>query len=227
MGYPAPFHKLVMIGDLYTDVFNVTLSMIPVGGGALPAVTQSLVDAVGVYCADWFNNGIGTAPSTGIGIFNVAKLTSVKLNRIGTDGRYVDPETREYVLPVPVSGTNVGTPPPQLSLAATLRGPNERARAGKGRMFFPVSVSAAGVGADGRITAVQAKNYASGVYALLTGINDVYLTAGVTAVAGIASKTGAGAFQAMGSVSCGRVVDTIRSRRSALDEAPEFWPEPL
>ena len=81
-------------------------------------------------------------------------------------------------------------------------------------------------GIDGRISAARALDYAKGVSALLAGINDVYLTEGVSAVAGVASKQGSGAFQTVVQVSVGRVVDTIRSRRSKLDEDPQFWGMP-
>lgn len=225
MAYPAPFHRLVMIGSLYADTFNTTLAMIPVGGGTLPEVSDDLVDAVGAVCADWWNNLLGGG-GNGLGIITNAKLTSVKLNRIGTDGKYMDAETKEHVLGTPVSGVTSTNLPAQLSIACTLRGVNERARAGKGRMFFPPSSAMNALGNDGRLTAALALDYAKGVSFLLGALDDAYLSEGVSAVAGISSATGAGAFQGVQQVSVGRVVDTIRSRRNKLPEDPEYWGMP-
>jgi hypothetical protein len=214
------------MGNLYSDTFNTTLSMIPTGGGSLPAVSDELLEGVATAVETWFNAGL-VSPWTGIGITSRATLTGIKLNRIGTDGRYVDAETKEHTYPSPVpggwSGTNVA---PQLTLALTLRGSNERARAGRGRMYLPPSVSISALGADGRLTVTDALNVAKGGLFLLGAVNDVYLTEGVNAVAGIASKQASGAFQGVAQVSVGRVVDTIRSRRNKQDEDPQFWGAP-
>lgn len=222
MPYPAPFHRLVMIGTLYTDdIFNVTLSFTPSGAGTLPAVTQTLADAVLAEVAEWWAQAVIGSPNTGgIGITQSAKLTSIKLNRIGTDGRYMDPETVEAIT-APVAGSQGTFPPPQLTIAATIRGALERSRAGKGRMFFPPSVYTPAVGAvDGKLTTTQATAYGQGVVNLLAALNDVYFAASIPAVAGIASEAGAGAFQTVEKVTVGRVVDTMRSRRNKLDEDP-------
>lgn len=225
MSYPSAFHRLVMIGNLYSDTWNTTLSMIPIsGGGALPAVSDELLEDVGVFVGDWFNNTLTSL--AGIGIIQACTLTSVKLNRIGTDGKYVDAEAKEHVFSTPIAGSVNVTPPPQLTVATTLRGTNERARAGRGRMYFPPSGLCVSVQSDGRLTGADALSYAKGSLALLSGLNDVYLSAGVGAVAGIASKQGTGAFQGVAQVSVGRVVDTIRSRRNKQQEAPEFWGMP-
>lgn len=226
MVYPSPFHRVVVIGSLYSDIFNFTLSMIPTGGGSLPAVSESLVDAVGEAVADWFVGDLASTPETGIGITSAAKLTSVKVNRIGSDGRYVDATAREWVAPSPISGAYPTVVQPQLTMALTLRGTNERARAGRGRIFFPPSRTCGLIGTSGTVSAAAALSYAKGGLLLLSALNDVYLTEGVSAVAGIASKVGSGAFQSVVQVSSGRVVDTIRSRRSAIDEDPQYWGMP-
>jgi len=223
MAYPAQFHRLVLIGTLYTDVFNVTLSMIPTGGGTLGPVTQGLADnvrnAVGAW---WSNPASGGASNTGgINPISNAKLTSIKLNRINTAGLYADPVAIESSFLTPVSGVVATLPAPQLTLVSTLRGTNERARAGKGRMFWPPTSSVTAVTSDGRIPAATALVHAQGVRNLIGILDDVYLAAGVTAVAGIASKAGSGAFQGVATVTVGRVVDTMRSRRNKLLEAPE------
>lgn len=226
MAYPAAFHRLVLVGNLYADTFNTTLSMIPTGGGSLPAVSEELLDGVATVVGDWFAAGL-VSPWVGVGITSRATLTSIKLNRIGTDGRYVDAETKEHVYAAPIAGGWGGSnPAPQLTIALSLRGVNERSRAGRGRMFLPPSLALGSLGADGRITATDAENTAKGGLFLLSAINDVYLTEGVNAVAGIASKQAAGAFQGVAQVSVGRVPDTMRSRRNKQAEDPQFWGAP-
>lgn len=219
MSYAAPFHRLVMIGELYSDVFNVTLTIMPTGGGVIPAVTQSLADSARATIATWWPKLRSTSAGAGIEMSPDCKLTSIKLNRIGTDGKYMDATAIESVLTTPVAGGGTGRQAAQLTVAATLRGTNPRGRAGRGRMYFPPGGWYQGVlAADGRLPATEATNYARGVVTLIQNINDVYVAAGVAAVAGIASKAGAGAFQPVDSITVGRVIDTMRSRRNKLPE---------
>lgn len=228
MAYPSQFHRLVMIGTAFGDVWNTTLSLIPVT--TVPAVSDDLIDHVASVVGDWFDNPLtgSGAGLNGININGRCFLTSIKLNRIGTDGRYVDATPKEHVYTTPVQGGSLPTNhPPQLTIAATLRGTNERARAGKGRMYFPPSVLVhENLGSDGRLTAANALNYAKGTMFLLGAIADAYLAESVGAVPGIASRAGTGAFQGVAKVTVGRVVDTMRSRRSALNEDPQEWGTP-
>jgi len=220
MSYPAPFHRIVMIGSLYTvDSFNMTLSMIPVSG-TMPAVTQTLCDNVRAAIATWWPKTIVGIPNTsgGVGIISKAALTSVKVNRIGTDGLYEDADARESILGTPVAGGGSQTLPPQLSMVVSLRGIAPRARAGRGRMYLPPTSVCAAVGTDGRLTTNDALGTAQGARNLFAALNDVYLAASITSVVGIASKAGSGAFQAVDTIGAGRVVDTMRSRRNKLAE---------
>lgn len=221
MVYPGQFHRLVMFGTLYSDTFNVTLSIAPTPGPTIGAVTQSLCDALATDIAGWWDNPLAAAPGNGIAISGPAILTGIKLNRIGADGKYVDNETIERVLTTPVAGGGGGLPASQLTLASTLRGPDERGRAGKGRMYWPVSTLASGsLDASGRVPASAATQYAHGVATFIRLVNSRYSTAGVGAVAAIASRAGTGRFQVVTKVTVGRVVDTMRSRRNKQLEDP-------
>jgi hypothetical protein len=220
MAYPAPFWRLVLIGNLYTDVFNTTLSLVP-SGGAVPAVTQADADAMATAITQfWAQDTAGG----GWGITSAAALTSWKLNRIGTDGRYMDAGTIEHILPSPLAGDGPTGAPAQLAQAATIRGANERLKAGRGRMFFPVTTYGVSVESDGRINAAEAGVLAQNFHVFLQNLDGVLIDRSIPALAGIASRTGAGAFQVMARVSVGRTVDTIRSRRNRIPEQPEFYP---
>ena len=221
MSYAASFHRLVMIGDLYTDVFNMSLSIVPNGGTGMPAVTDALLADVAADVGAWFPKSQQLSLGGGLSISGSAKLTSIKLNRINSAGHYQDPGTKEHVYPTPIPGVSSSTTiAPQLSIAATLRGANERALAGRGRFYPPITLSSSAVASDGRLAVTATQYYAYGVMSLINAINDSYLSAGVNALVGIASRSGAGAFQSVQKVSVGRVVDTMRSRRNKLAEDP-------
>jgi hypothetical protein len=149
-------------------------------------------------------------------------LTSVKLNRIDTAGHYQDPDTREHIYTTPIAGGGTYVGAPQLTIAATLRGDDERALAGRGRMYPPISEMCQSPGSDGRITAANALLYATGIAGLFHALDDTYIANSVNGVVGIASKTRTGGFQALRNVTVGRVIDTMRSRRNKLAEDPQL-----
>lgn len=205
-----------MIGRLYNDTFNTTLSIVPsflTEWLPMAPVGEDTLDAVTDVVATWWARGLS---GTGPGFTTASVLTMVKLNRIGPDGRYMDPETREFDLLTGVPGAVAGTVAPQLSAVASLDTANPRGRAGRGRMYLPPTTALATLGtSDGRMTVTNAENLASGVATLIRELNAVYT--GVGAV-GVASKAGAGGFQHVTSVRVGRVPDTVRSRRNKQAE---------
>lgn len=222
MVYANQFHRLVMIGDLYADIFNVTLAFAPTPGPTIPPVTQALLDGVAGVVEAWWDNPLASAPGNGLTIDGAAKLKSVKLNRIGVDGTYQDPLTMEKVFAAPVVGGGASGGVPQLSLVATLRGTDTRGAAAKGRMYWPVSQACKNaLDTAGKVTQATALQHAHGTANLIRLLNSAYNAAGVNAVAVIASRTGAGRFQVVDNVTVGRVVDTMRSRRNKLTELPE------
>lgn len=221
MPYPAPFHRIVAIGTLYSDVFNFSLSIIPRTGTGIIGLPPAadMLDPVTTAIRTWF--GDSTA-SGGLSISSSAKLTSVKVNAIGTDGLYADNETNELILTTPEAGGGTAGIPPQLSIAATLRTAVPRGAGSKGRFYPPPSALCVGLGTDGRITAANAALYATGVKTLLDAINAQYALAEsgdeATGRVGVASNVGGGVFREATTVSIGRTVDTIRSRRNRIPE---------
>lgn len=218
MSYPGQFVRLVMIGTLYSnEQFNMTLSIVPSALGELgmPAVDAPTLAAVAANCSSWFNS---TAAGTGPSFLAEHKLVSIKLNRLGTDGRYVDNLAMEHVYPSPIAGGGSapsGKPAPQLAHVVSLRTAIERGRGSKGRIYLPGNVAIAGVASDGRITAANALVGANAVKALINSLNATYTLIGKV---GIASNAGTGRFEHVTRVAAGRVVDTMRSRRASLLE---------
>jgi hypothetical protein len=213
MPYPGQFHRLVMIGDLYTDQFNMTLSIVPSALGELgmPAVDDATLAAVAGDVSSWFGLAMG---SGGCSISASAKLTSIKLNRIGPDGRYVDNESQEYIYPAPVVGNTLNLYPAQLSTVVSLHTARERGRGSKGRVYLPPGNGAI-VSSDGRLSATSAASIATGFKTLVTSLNTRYTLIGRV---GVASNAGAGRFEHVTELAVGRVPDTMRSRRSKLQE---------
>lgn len=215
MVYPGQFHKLVIIGDIYGEHFNTTLSIVPSALGELgmPPVTDAIINAVATIVSGWWTSSSAPSPR----LLSVSRLKAIKLNRIGANGRYVDPET----MMVEWGGLNGGYaisgnfPPAQISSVTTLRTRLERGKAARGRMYLPPTVAAHELGADGRVTSTAAFNQAEGVAKLIDDLNTEYTLVGKV---GVASNAGLGAFEHVTAVAVGRVPDTMRSRRTSLVE---------
>ena len=215
MPYPGQFHRLVMIGTLYAEQFNMTLNIVPSALGELgmPEVDDPTLAAVAADAAAWFAL---SAVSGGPAFIFAAKLASIKLNRIGTDGRYVDNEAQEHVYTTPIAGDAGGTNiAPQLSSVVTLKTAIERGRGSKGRVYLVPSAHITSLGTDGRLTTTQATAVATGMKNLIDRLNTTYSLVGRV---GVASNAGAGRFEHVTHLAVGRVLDTMRSRRASLAE---------
>ena len=218
--YPSRFHRLVLIGKLYTDDFNTTLSIVPDGPGSLgitSITTQLLGDLADQLQLFWSGSGFE--------ITSNAVLHSFKLNEIGPDGKYVQETTNEFVFGTPVPGGHPIFPPAQIAVAITLRTGAERGPASKGRMYFPGMSGYDSVDGSGRAGAAAALTKAQTAARMFEAINTAYATSTsgdeARARVGVASKVGAGRFRPVTHVTVGRVPDTIRSRRSSLVEDPQ------
>lgn len=223
MTYPGTFHKLVVYGTLYADIFNFSINFVPAAGDGdfVQQPNQALLDAFAPILSNWWDD---TTTTDGPGIILQAKLVGFKLNRIGPSGRYVDEETHEHVYTTPISGAVNSTYPPQNSVAVTLRTAVDRGLASKGRFYLPPVGSFGTLGADGRLSTTSAQDIADAAKRLLTSLNAAEAAwddgGEGRGVAGVASDRGVGKFRIATHVSVGRVVDTMRSRRSSLAEEP-------
>lgn len=215
MVYPIPFYRLVMSGDLYAEKWATSISLL---GGDLTPVDTELLDAVAGECIKYI---AGTTPYASQFSINT-RLTEVKLNRIGTDGKYADPDSMtKFGSPLAV-GPNPTNGAPQLAPVVTLRTAFERGRANRGRMYLPPHFGYITVGADGRALASNAVTIASETTRLFNNIKTVWTTwlggGDLGAHPVVMSDIGAGTWHSVTRMEVGRVVDTMRSRRSSLDE---------
>jgi hypothetical protein len=206
MTYSAPFLRLVASGTLYTDEgWSWSLSFMR--NFAPEAVAPETVPA-GVISA------ISTAHAAAGMISNTCKLDTIKLNEIDVNGRYVDQgNTVVHYITSPIAGNATTKPAPQTAYAVTVRTALQRGRAHAGRFYLPAPGFV--LGTDGRVSVANA---IEAVGVLTTMVNSIH-----TALAGdwrlaVVSNVGTGAVQVATHLSGGRVIDTIRSRRTSLDE---------
>jgi hypothetical protein len=209
MAYPGIFGRLVASGTLYgKESFAFGLSLVPpdfaVAGGLGAA---SHVAAAAALVRTYIESNLTS---------NACKLTTVKLNEIGADGRYVDKgNTTLFDFTPAASGTGSTLIAPQISLVISLVTAKKRGLASSGRFYHPVPMATIADTA-GLISAATAQSHADAAATLIKGLNALW--AGNTWRVGVASDVGAGHFEPVTAVRVGRVLDTMRSRRTALTE---------
>lgn len=206
MPYSQEFLRLVVSGSLYTyERFSWSLALIPVFANdpdVPDEVPVGIIDAVTDFHTD-----------TRMGFVQAAQLDLIKLNQIGLDGRYVNKgETVLYEFPTPVPGPTGGQIPPQISLCITLGTERSRGRAHAGR-FYPPTTSL-GVQANGGISPTAQQGAAAAAAELVESLNAVLPEYFV----GVTSDLGVGAQMQVTEIRVGKVLDTMRSRRSSIPE---------
>lgn len=156
---------------------------------------------------------------TGSKIGASTRVTYLKLNKIGADGRYVsntESNTRFLAGTSIIAGTQTVIYPFQVSLAITWTTAFARGRGSKGRIFHP-SLTAA-VDDEGRISGPQALGIANAYKSFLNAIGGIAPLPGDALKPVVASGIN-GALNPITGVSVGDVPDTMRTRRNNLVEA--------
>lgn len=205
MAYSQPFLRLAVIGTLYeVESFTWTLSLrqnFP--SESYPdVVPQAVIDAVTTF---------HTAPEVAAG--NGARLTTIKLNKIGLDGRYVsDGDTVQHDFETPIPGVGTSNLPAQIANVVTLRTAAQRGRASSGRFYYPATGRV--VSSDGRLSAATAAAVAVDATTLLNSLNAALPGWKVA----VMSSIGTGIARDVTHCEVGRVLDTMRSRRRSLEE---------
>jgi hypothetical protein len=185
-------------------------------GGSFVGTQDSKVPPDIVAAVKEFHRSSGVSSSA-------AKLDLIKFNAIGPNGRYIASTltTRTEVVP-PTAGSSSVFPPPQLTIAVTLRTGRARGRGSRGRFYPPYPPVAVAVAEEtGQITAAAAQTLGTAAVALIQALNNATSetnpdVGGLRVV--VASDLGTGVFEPVTGVEVGRVVDTMRSRRTSLKE---------
>jgi hypothetical protein len=210
MAYTTPLALLTFGGPLFDGTEEWSCGLRLAGAGAEAASDEA---ADQVLCNS-YADAISTSWSTKYISRPDAKLAWVKFNRVGLDGKYRFEYTlrKDFAAPVAGNGTSTDRFPAQISLVATLRTASRRGLANAGRIYLPAPSTM--LDSDGRIQAQQRGQVMQGVVHLLDGINAVDASLHIA----IASKVRTGATKRVTRVEIGRVLDTMRSRRSSLVE---------
>jgi len=146
-------------------------------------------------------------------ISQAAKLDVVKFNEIApATGRYVLPTTNALEQNDLGTGT-LSMLPGQCAMAISLRTALARGRGHAGRFYAPVG--AVTVDAEGRISAASAGGMATSAATLVNDLNDIVTSGGGRVV--VFSKV-AQTVEPVTGIAVGRVIDTMRSRRTSLLE---------
>lgn len=189
------------------ESWSCGLRMSPTGGGdvaSAAAMLPAVKTAVQTY---------HTTPNLNLNAR--ALLSFVKLNAIGTDGRYMLGTTNEIIVAdIGGTGTAASAPPNQVCLAVSLRTAVTRGPASKGRFYLPLPTYM--VASDGRISTVDATSADTATETFIAALNavDANFKVGV-----YSRKAGAPAQRLVTGARVGRVLDTQRRRRRSLVEA--------
>jgi hypothetical protein len=170
---------------------------------------------------------------TQLGYSNATLCTWMKFNEINGEGRYAGAGTTRIDMLPPMAGQSPpSTFAPQLALAVSWATDTLRGLASKGRIFIPMPFVS--VDATGQIPPANRQNIATKWAQLLADVNNApgldtnTLTASVVSGGRQAprSPVAAGVARQIVRVRVGSVLDTMRSRRNALDESYTEAPVP-
>jgi len=205
MPYSKPFLRYVCSGTLFTsEQWSYSMAFVnkdDATPGTPPAtVPMSIVNATNIFFT-----------STGLISQNVS-LDTIKLNQIGTDGKYTEADTVQYDFsPVTKGASSTGTAP-QVALAITLDTGLRRGRASRGRFYLPTPGYQASP--TGGLSNSQQNAVLASVTTYLTALN----AAMVGYRLGVVSDLGSGTQHYVTNARVGQVLDTIRSRRRSIPE---------
>jgi hypothetical protein len=183
------------------------------GGASTQAQDVTQMDALWPKLAYlWLQNAI---PG------QTAKLAWMKYNAIGVDGKYARSTTNrhDWVTPIAGGGSVSNVVPNQVCLVMTLETAVARGLANAGRIYWPLPGQAP-LAADGLLPVTAQTAAATAGKAFIEGLNEVITNGAI----GVASKVREGAQHSVTGVSVGRVLDTMRSRRTSLVEANVLVP---
>lgn len=205
MAYAPNLARIVMTGTLFNqaEIWASTLTLHAAGSDGPAPAPAVLAPPI----TEWFRR------TTSL-ISNIARLTAVKCNEFGPDGRYVD-QTQTRVWEAPNQGIAGGMSSfawPQLSLAVSLVTAAQRGRAHRGRFYPPLPV-VTGDPTTGKVMDASTSSVAVSAAQL---IRDINAAAGGWRVV-VASHLD-GTVRPVTAVEVGDVMDTQRRRRSAFPE---------
>lgn len=219
MAYPE--HYLLQIsGSLHgTEEWSNNLRLMPdVGLAVDETLYEQVFDDLEADCRAFFATSMFHTGLT---------VDTIKLNRIGPDGKYLDPIGSKTRFPaIEIRGTGSAAHPPQVALVATLKTAAARGYGSRGRIFLAGINQAQSTisNSDGRISEPMALNLQTNVQTFLNNINnwpgiDGWFAGLQVAVVSKGGLLGAGVGRTVTGVTMGRTLDTQRRRREDVQES--------
>lgn len=157
--------------------------------------------------------------SAGAKFTTQAKLTYIKFNKIGPDGKYLSPSEANTVVYSPsYTGTNTVKMPPQCALTVTLLTDADRGPASKGRFYWLGGGFA--LGTAGEVASADLTAFGNAAWAFVQDLGN-WAGLDMTGLApAVVSNVGAGSWRKVTGVRVDQRVDTQRRRaRSAVHGA--------
>lgn len=205
MPFPSTHVYLSLAGPLRTsETWSIGLRLSNNFFPTTQEAQQALLDDFAPIVTGWWDvNGVSGS---------AAALQTVKLNNIGPDGKYLNDWTNRVDLQTPVASGTASPYPNQVACVVTLETGATRGYAHRGRVFMPAPIGT--LGTDGRLTEPAAQDIVDDMKVFLDLINGYEALGEVI----VGSNVGAGRFRPVTGISVGRVLDTMRSRRTSLEE---------
>lgn len=223
---PAPRHLYCrfsgVFGPLATpyEIWSFGFALDPgTGGGSQPGGIDktSMVTLANALSAHWTS----IAP----GMSNQVRLTEVKASVVGAEGFVEKDANGTYVQgekAMDATGSGTLSVPPQIALVHSLLTLADGA-VGRGRFYLP-SPAVGALEANGQITTTSRDAFVTRCKTFLDAVNTSSSNAGfgrvVVASGGSVTKGIPAALRPVTTVAVGRVLDTQRRRRNAINEAP-------
>jgi hypothetical protein len=212
MAYTQPFLRAVWSGQHFTNErFSFGVALISDFGGAEPpdTVPAAIKTATDVF----FSAQVGMT----------SKCDTIKINLIGTDGKYESDQTVLYEYTTQQTHNSGVKYPPQVAVAVSLTTAVRRGLAARGRFYVPNPI--ASMDDDGLLTSTAALQLRDSAFTFLQAVEKALPGWDL----GVVSDVREGAQRGVTGIRVGRVFDTVRSRRAQLDEQytdPKPWLEP-
>lgn len=218
MAYAKDFVRVTIGGSAYqeTEIWNTGFNIITSPGQTItPTFLDQVVQIVAVAWEEFFQNDGSKHrfPQTHTTEF-------VKASHIGTNGKVVNNEVREYFYEPALKGSGTKPfPAAQLSMVVTLRSAIRKGPGALGRMYLPALLS--GVEENGLVsdTSVQLLSEMFSTF-----IDYVDYEIGENASVGLVSPAGEGVQSSVVSFRIDNRIDTQRRRANHLPASGVFVP---
>lgn len=216
MTYAQPFLRLSFGGSLAggNEIWSCNLHLITIGTVVSPEtwllLASDALPAVGDILEAYVANPAVLVP-------NDVKLDWVKLALIGTDGKYM---AEAYEQQLDGQGSQAESYLPQASLVNTMVSSKWKDPGRYNRFYLPITINAFPEGAYS-LTEFAQTAYLTELKEFIEDINTAFedIDPGYDTRVGVVSNTASGSQDSVYSVRLGRIVDTQRRRRNALNEA--------